>query len=110
QVPQNTSPFFTTTDRTEFGVTQLPNGNVRIYAGDGDVGPDGGEAATDYSRVWRTDNADTAQAAGNAGWKVLTSSVRTSPYYGTYDYCWAQCWYDNAIVTHTGEYDTVYDI
>ena len=107
-VPQLTSPFFSTTDRTQFDITTLPNGKVRIYAGDGDLGPDGGETAAQYSRVWRTDDVDSAQAAGNAGWKVLTSDQRTSPYYGTYDYCWAQCWYDNDIVTPQGQPDTVY--
>jgi hypothetical protein len=100
-------PFCSTTDRTQFAVTTLPNGNVRVYAGDGDVGPDGGEPGF-YSRVWRADNVDAAQAAGNAGWKSLTSNLRTSPYYGTYDYCWAQCWYDNDIYTPAGQPDTVY--
>jgi hypothetical protein len=108
QVPQLTSPFFTTSDRTQFTLAPLAGGKLRIYAGDGDVGPDGGETANDYSRVWRTDDADTAQAAGNAGWKQITSNVRTSPYYGTYDYCWAQCWYDNDIYTVPGQPDTVY--
>jgi hypothetical protein len=105
--PSQPPPFCSTTDRTMFAVTQLPNGNVRIYAADGDVGPDGGEPGL-YSRVWRTDDADTAQAAGNAGWKSLTSDQRGNPYYGTYDYCWAQCWYDNDIVTPKGQPDTVY--
>jgi hypothetical protein len=108
QVPQFTTPFFTTTDRTQFDVITLPNGKLRIYAGDGDLGPDGGETAAEYSRVWRTDDADTAQAAGNAGWISLTSNVRGDPRYGTYDYCWAQCWYDNDIYTVKGHPDTVY--
>jgi len=107
-VPQLTSPFFSTTDRTQFAVTTLPNGKVRVYVGDGDLGPDGGETAAEYSRVWRTDDVDSVQAAGNVGWKSLTSNARTSPYYGTYDYCWAQCWYDNAIYTPAGQPDTVY--
>jgi len=107
-VPQLTSPFFSTTDRTQFAVATLPNGKVRVYVGDGDLGPDGGETAAQYSRVWRTDDVDSAQAAGNVGWKSLTSNVRTSPYYGTYDYCWAQCWYDNEIYTPAGQPDTVY--
>jgi hypothetical protein len=100
-------PFCSTTDRTQFAITTRENGKVRIYAGDGDVGPDGGEPGM-YSRAWRADDADAAQAAGNAGWKVLTSDQRTSPYYGTYDYCWAQCWYDNDVVTPAGQPDTVY--
>ena len=106
-VPQFTSPFFSTTDRTQFAVTTLPNGKVRVYAGDGDLGPDGGETAAQYSRVWRTDDVDAA-APGNVGWTSLTSNARTSPYYGTYDYCWAQCWYDNEIYTPAGQPDTVY--
>jgi Arc-like DNA binding domain len=110
QVPQFTSPFFSTTDRTQFAVTLLPNGKVRIYTGDGDLGPDGGETAAEYSRVWRTDDADTATAAGNAGWISLTSNVRGDPHYGTYDYCWAQCWYDNDIFTPKGQPNTVYVI
>jgi hypothetical protein len=95
-----------TTDRTQFAVTRITGGAVLVYAGDGDVGPDGGEPGL-YSRVWRTDDVDTA-GPGDAGWRSLTSDERTSPYYGTYDYCWAQCWYDNDIVTPAGEPDTVY--
>ena len=106
-VPQLTTPFFSTTDRTQFDVTLLPNGKTRIYAGDGDVGPDGGETAAEYSRVWRADDADLAQP-GYIGWKSLTSNVRGNPYYGTYDFCWAQCWYDNDIFTPAGQPDTVY--
>jgi hypothetical protein len=107
-VPQFTSPFFSTTDRTQFAVTSLPGSKVRVYVGDGDLGPDGGETHAQYSRVWRTDDVDAAVAAGNVGWKSLTSDVVGSPYYGSYDYCWAQCWYDNEIYTPAGQPDTVY--
>src|SRR5439155_26369782 len=42
EVPQFVPPYVNdTTDRTEFAVTKLPNGKVRIYAGDGSVGPSG---------------------------------------------------------------------
>ena len=97
------------TDRTEFAAT-TKDGHTRVYAGDGAVGPRPGGK---YSEFWRTDNADLPAAAldgggTNAGWKNLTSPIRSSPYYATYNYCTGQCWYDNGVFTPKGHPDTVY--
>ena len=89
-------------DRTEFAVTQLPNGKTRMYAGGGDSGPDLGQP---YSRVYRTDDAKTAT---NADFVTLTSNNPADPGFGTYNYCWQQCWYDNFIYTPPGHPDMVY--
>jgi hypothetical protein len=88
-------------ERTMIAVT-VKNDLTRIYAGTGDSGPDAGQP---YSRVFRTDNADTVTPAT---WISLTSEVRGDPKYGSYNYCWQQCWYDNQIETPKGRPDTVY--
>jgi hypothetical protein len=99
-----TAPAFNT-DRTEFAVT-AKDGKVRIYVGDG---AQGAPAAS----FWRVDDAGVPAAsltAGgvNIGWKSLTSSSRANPYYGTYNYCTGQCWYDNIVYTPPGHPDVVY--
>jgi len=114
-------------DRTEFAVTELPNGKMRIYAATGATGAFKGFPApqTSYSQVWRIDNAKRPAAkliaeeaavvpggmpAAPGGWKKLTSNVLGDPGYATFDFCTGQCWYDMGIYTPKGHPDTVYVI
>src|SRR5438874_7231099 len=94
-------------DRTEFAATHLPNGKTRIYAGDGANSSTG-------TAFYRADDA-TQTASGlfdgtnnTAAWKNLTSSDRTNPYYATFNYCTGQCVYDNFVVSPPGHPDEVY--
>src|SRR5438874_1519662 len=94
-------------DRTEFAATHLPNGKTRIYAGDGANSSTG-------TAFYRADGA-TQTASGlfdgtnnTAAWKNLTSSDRTNPYYATFNYCTGQCVYDNFVVSPPGHPDEVY--
>jgi hypothetical protein len=103
--------------RTEFALT-TKSGHTRIYVGDGgdetgNITPDGASFES-TSGVYRADSIDTKTAAdlvgagGNVGYTSLTSFNRRDPGYLTYDYCWQQCSYDNAVVTPAGRPDTVY--
>jgi hypothetical protein len=77
------------TDRAEFAVNTLPNGNTRMYVG---VGNHGSPAA----RFYRTNDA-----AGAAIFTDLTTPQNSG-------YCTGQCWYDNAVVSPNGYPDVVY--
>ena len=77
------------TDRAEFDVTTLPNGNTRMYVG---VGNQGITAA----RFYRTDDA-----SGAAVFTNMTTPQNT-------DYCTGQCWYDNVVYTPAGAPDVAY--
>jgi len=77
------------TDRAEFAVTKLGNGNTRMYVGDGTAGSPG-------ARFFRTNDA-----AGAASFTDLTTGQNE-------DYCTGQCWYDNYVVSPAGHPDTVY--
>jgi hypothetical protein len=83
------TPGALNTDRAEFAVTKLGNGNTRMYAGEGSQG----EFA---AKFFRTDDA-----AGAATFSNLTTAQNE-------DYCTGQCWYDNYVVTPAGYPDTVY--
>ena len=94
-------------DRTSIAVTHLSNGKTRIYAGDGANSPTG-------TALYRTDDA-TQGASGlfdgtnnTAAWQSKTSSDRTNPYYGTFNYCTTQCVYDNLVVSPPGHPDEIY--
>jgi hypothetical protein len=77
------------TDRAEFAVNALPNGNTRMYVG---IGNQQAPAA----RFWRTDDA-----AGAAVFTDLTTPQ-------VEDYCTGQCWYDNYVISPKGHPDVVY--
>src|SRR6185436_634317 len=77
------------TDRAEFDVTTLPNGNTHMYVG---VGNTGAPAA----RFYRTDDA--------SGAAVFTDM--TTPQ--NINYCTGQCWYDNVVYTPAGYPNIVY--
>jgi len=105
--------------RTEFALNTVDPGNhTRIYVGDGgdqhtNPTPDGASFFS-TSGVYRADNVDTTSASAltdgtaNPGWTSLTTYDRTKPGYLTYDYCWAQCSYDNAVVSPAGNPNIVY--
>ena len=95
-------------DRTMFDLT-VKAGKVRIYATNGSQGP---AAGLPYSALWRTDDASLlAQGSPNAAlWAKKTSSTNGDPYYATFDFCTAQCWYDQDVVTPDGFPDTVFVI
>jgi hypothetical protein len=80
------------TDRAEFDVTTLPNGNTRMYVGVGNQT----DATTNRARVFRTDDA-----SGAAVFADLTTPQNIG-------YCTAQCWYDNVVYTPAGAPDVVY--
>ena len=80
------------TDRAEFAVTTLPNGNTRMYVGVGNQTDSGANRA----RFYRTDDA-----SGAAVFTDLTTPQNAG-------YCTAQCWYDNFVVSPAGSPDIVY--
>jgi hypothetical protein len=78
------------TDRAEFAVTRLGNGNTRMYVG---VGNQGAPAA----RFFRSDDV----ATGSPTFSDLTTDENI-------DYCTGQCWYDNVVYSPPGKPDVVY--
>jgi hypothetical protein len=80
------------TDRAEFDVTTLPNGNTRMYVGVGNQFDSG----TNRARFYVTDDA-----SGAASFVDMTTTQNIG-------YCTAQCWYDNYVVTPAGSPDVVY--
>src|SRR5438132_7703699 len=86
------------TDRAEFAVTMLGNGNTRMYVGEGTSSDSGSNRA----RFFRSDDAAN-------GTPVFTDLPATqSPVGQTIGYCTGQCWYDNFVVSPAGYPDTVY--
>jgi hypothetical protein len=79
-------------DRAEFDVTTLANGNTRMYVGVGN----GSDVAPQRARFYRTDDASGA---------ALFADMTTPQNIG---YCTAQCWYDNVVFTPAGAPDVVY--
>ncbi|MFL6601323.1 MAG: hypothetical protein ACJ8R9_08325 [Steroidobacteraceae bacterium] len=89
--------------RTEFALAPMGR-KLRIYLGDV------GGAPADF---YRTDNANvnaTALLTGgsNAGWIKLSNSNKSTPGFGSYDFCQGQCSYDMFVVTPPGRPDTVW--
>src|SRR6202165_1726969 len=80
------------TDRAEFDVTTLPNGNTRMYAGIGNQST----TAANNAHFFRTDDA-----SGAAVFTDMTTAQNVN-------YCTAQCWYDNFVFTPAGNPDKVY--
>jgi hypothetical protein len=80
------------TDRAEFDVTTLPNGNTRMYVGVGNQS----DAGANRARVYRSDDA-----SGAAVFTDMTTSQNIG-------YCTGQCWYDNVVYTPAGAPDVVY--
>jgi hypothetical protein len=78
------------TDRAEFAVTRLGNGNTRMYVGDGNVG-------APAARFYRSDDV----ATGSPTFSDLTTTQNI-------DYCTGQCWYDNVVYSPPGSAGVVY--
>ena len=95
-------------DRTEFALAALPNGKTRIYATNGSQGAPN----FPYAALFRNDDASLLlQGSPNGAlWKKITSNVNGTPYYATFDFCTAQCWYDQDVMTPHGQPDTVFVI
>ena len=92
-----TNPATDTTMRPEFAVTQLANGNTRMYIHEGTNG-----APT--SRLFRSDDV----ATGAPVFTNLSSAAVTDPGYATHNLCTGQCWYDSFVYTPPGYPDIVY--
>jgi hypothetical protein len=78
------------TDRAEFAVTRLGNGNTRMYVGVGNVG-------APAARFYRSDNV----ATGSPTFTDMTTDQNI-------DYCTGQCWYDNVVYSPPNKPDVVY--
>ena len=85
------------TSRPMLAVNLLPNGDTRMYVGEGASG-------SPYSRLYRSDSVRT----GSPTFTQLTSNSVSNPGFGSYDYCGGQCWYDNFVVSPAGYPDIVY--
>jgi hypothetical protein len=92
------------TDRAEFAVAKLPNGDTRMYVGDGTSADTDADSAVDgcpggncRARFFRTDDARAAAP--------VFVNLTTSQNIG---YCTAQCWYDNVVYSPPGKPDVVY--
>ena len=93
--------------RYEFATATLANHNTRIYLGEGlneftdpvtdNPNPDSA------SRLLRTDDATGASVFTN-----LSSSDPSSPGYGSFDFCQAQCSYDMYVASPPGHPNTVW--
>jgi hypothetical protein len=79
-------------DRAEFDVTTLADGNTRMYVGVGN----GSDSGTNRARFYRTDDA-----SGAAVFADMTTPQNIG-------YCGSQCWYDNVVYTPAGAPDVVY--
>jgi hypothetical protein len=77
-------------DRAEFAVTRLGNGNTRMYVGDGNTG-------SPAARFYRSDDV----ATGSPTFTDLTTTQNE-------DYCTGQCWYDNVVYSPPDKPDVVY--
>jgi hypothetical protein len=89
QIKSALNPAFNT-DRAEFAVTKLANGNTRMYVGDGNVG-------APAARFYRSDDV----ATGSPTFSDLTTTQNI-------DYCTGQCWYDNVVYSPPGRPGVVY--
>jgi hypothetical protein len=84
------------TERPEFDVVKLPNGETRMYVGVG-----GGAGA--FARFRRNDNVRSAPAAAVlASWNDLTTATEDTPGFSSYGYCDGQCAYDNYVYAPAG--------
>jgi hypothetical protein len=89
------------TDRAEFAVTRLANGNTRMYVGVGnssDVDPN-------RARFYRSNNV----ASGSPTFTDLTTNQNIGYCgQGGPPFTAAQCWYDNVVYSPPGRPDVVY--
>ncbi len=86
------------TTRPDIAVNRLPNGNTRMYVGEGHT------SAAEYSRLFRSDNV----ATGVPAFTQITSNNPATPAWHTFNFCTGQCWYDNFVYTPPGHPDIIY--
>jgi hypothetical protein len=97
QIMARVGPAGLTTERAEFDLVALPNGETRMYVGVGGGGV--------FARFRRNDNVRTAAAAAVlASWQDLTSNVEDTPGYSSFGYCDGQCTYDNYVFAPAGHF------
>ena len=89
------------TTRPDIAVTRLPNGNTRMYVGEGNVCP---PQPCDFSRLSRSDNV----ATGAPVFTQLTSNDPNTQQWHSFNFCTGQCWYDNFVYTPPGHPDVLY--
>lgn len=76
-------------------------GHTRIYEARG--------AGKGAATLARADNADVPAAVLLAsGWTNLSSGVKGTPGYASYNFCGGQCWYDISLATPPGSPDEVW--
>lgn len=85
--------------RPAIAVTTLPNGQTRMYVGEGH-----NNAGGQYSRLFRSDDV----ATGVPVFSDLTSKNVADTGWGSFNFCTGQCWYDNFVYTPRGFPDMVY--
>jgi len=85
------------TTRVNLAVTELPNGDTRMYVYEGNQGQN-------YSRLFRSDDV----ATGAPVFTDLTSTNVADPGFAWFDICTPQCWYDSFVYTPKGHPDIVY--
>ena len=88
------------TTRPDIAVTRLPNGNTRMYVGEGHTGA----PASEYSRLLRSDDV----ATGAPVFTNLTSNDPNTQQWHSFNFCTGQCWYDNFVYTPPGHPDVLY--
>jgi hypothetical protein len=86
------------TTRPDIAVNRLPNGNTRMYVGEGHT------SAAEYSRLYRSDDV----ATGSPVFTQITSDDPATPAWHTFNFCTGQCWYDNFVYSPPGHPDIVY--
>jgi hypothetical protein len=93
-----------TTERAEFDVVKLPNGETRMYVGVGGGGVCGAAAGlpsdecTVPARFRKNDNVRSAPAAVVAAtWQDMTSMVEDTPGFSSWGFCDPQCSYDSYV-------------
>ncbi|HEX4526227.1 MAG TPA: sialidase family protein [Gaiellaceae bacterium] len=115
--------FGSSSDRSEFALATLPNGDTRMYQTEGDSGPPkdtDGHVHGDllYSRFFIANGVQ----AGSPTFTDMTSAGLTfhtdaggnivadpsSPGYATYNFCTGQCWYDQGVYSPPSRPNMVY--
>ena len=89
--------------RYQIAPAALPDGRTRIYLGQGSNRV-GAFPYADASKVRRTDDARAAAVQ----WTTLSSNVRGTQSYSTWDFCRDQCSYDMPIASPPGRPDEVW--
>ncbi|MGH3496175.1 MAG: hypothetical protein ACRDP1_01745 [Nocardioidaceae bacterium] len=97
-IPTPGSEATTLSNRVEFALASMGNGNTRIYLGD----------STYYNNttagLLRTDDG----TAATPTWTPLSNPTPGTPGYGSYNFCQGQCSYDMAVSSPTGRPDVVF--